>query len=284
MASGRLPPASVAECVFVTRVYMQSFDDNHDESLVARSQAGDRAALEMLTRRYLRALYTVAVRMLGDPRAAREATQTALVHTHRLLLERHRDNGFFHMAHRLLVEGCLELLASQPDGSRAAVDQTLEEAVQEAVREATHFRELTFDERRQRLQEAILQLPPDMRAVVAMRHVAGLSYNETAITLNLSRQRVRARLHTARQLLGERLMAWSSRAGLSADEEALLQDAIDGELDFDDREARERLLGEHPDAHARASALRDLGHLLNSLGPSEPPATLAPAVLRQIAG
>jgi RNA polymerase sigma-70 factor (ECF subfamily) len=268
---------------------MHSFDDDNDLKLVARSQAGDREALEILTRRYLRSLYTVAVRMLGDPRAAREATHTAVAYTHRLLLARHRDR-FFHAAHRLVVEECLDVLArqqegqkeGQKEGSPAAGSHGAADTGSDPAEEAARFRALTFDERRHRLQAAILQLPADRRAVLILRHVAGLSYNETAITLDLSRERVRVRLHAARQQLGVSLLAWPSSIALPAGDEALLQDAIDGELDYDDRAARDRLLAEHPEAHARAAALRDLGHLLNSIGPAEPPPTLATAVLEQI--
>ncbi len=115
-----------------------------------------------------------------------------------------------------------------------------------------------------------------------MRHIAGLSYDETAITLDLSRETVRARLHMARQQLGMRLMAWPQHGALDPEDDQLLQDAIDAELDYRAREARDRLLAEQPDAHARASELRDLGHLLNSLGPEEPPADLTAQVLMQI--
>jgi len=69
---------------------------------------------------------------------------------------------------------------------------------------------------------------------------------------------------------------------LPPEDETLLQDAIDGELDYRGREARDRVLAAHTNAHARATALRDLGHLLNSLGPEEPPGDLTTQVLSQI--
>jgi RNA polymerase sigma-70 factor (ECF subfamily) len=261
---------------------MHSFDDLHDVKLVSRSQAGDLAALELLVRRYQRVLYTVAIRMLGRPREAREATRVALVRTHALLAMRDPDYGFFHAAHRLLVDECLDVLRSEllpPE--RVPIMHTLADG---AASDPAVFHSLTFDERRHRMHLALLQLQPELRAVVVLRHVAGLSYDETAITLDVSRATVRLRLHMARQQLGERLMGWSPLHILAAHEDALLQDAIDGELDYRAREARDRVLGEHPDAHARAAALRDLGHLLNSLGPAEPPGDLASQVLAQING
>jgi RNA polymerase sigma-70 factor (ECF subfamily) len=277
---------------------MHSFDDLHDVTLVDRSQAGDLAALELLVRRYQRVLFTVALRMLGDARTAQAATRAALVRTHALLAMRDSSYGFFHAAHRLLIDECLDVVrhhrpspargSSAPGAAAdagAGADRVAEDSAEVGADDgAVRFGRLTFDERRHRMHDALLQLLPELRAVVILRHVAGLSYDETAITLDFSRETVRFRLHMARHQLGERLMGWSPQYALPAADEALLQDAIDGELDYRAREARDHLLGEHPDAHARAAALRDLGHLLNSLGPAEPPSDLASHVLAQING
>lgn len=246
---------------------MHSYDDI---TLVSRSQAGDRDALELLTQRYLRGLYTLALRMLGDPHAARDATHCALVGAHLQLARLRREDGFFQAAHRLAIRHCLNILeAKGPIPSVAPVTEP-------------PFGTLTFDQRRQRVQDVILHLPSAQRAAIVLRHVAGLSYNEMALLGNASRHGVRACLHAARQRIGEQLMAWPSPADLPPDEDALLQDAIDGELDYYARETRDRLLVEHPAAFARAGALRDLGHLLNSLGPEEAPADVLPSVLAEV--
>ena len=246
-----------------------------DLTLVSRSHAGDRAALELLTQRYLRGLYTVALRMLGDPHAARTATHCALVGAHRQLARGQHDDGFFQVAHRLAIRHCLDILGAH-ELSRPTPPV--------AASEAATFADLTFDRRRERVQEAILQLSPDRRAALVLRHVAGLSYWEIAILADASRQDARTRLHAARQQIGEQLMAWPSPGDLSAADDALLQDAIDGELAYYARETRDRLLGEHPAAFARAGALRELGHLLNSLGPEEAPADVVASVLAEILG
>jgi RNA polymerase sigma-70 factor (ECF subfamily) len=245
---------------------MHSYDDI---TLVSRSHAGDRAALEQLTQRYLRGLYTVALRMLGDPRTARDVTHCALVGAHRQLARLHREDGFFQAAHRLVMRHCLDLLGvkepSPPIGTPGQPP----------------FDRLTFDQRRERVQEAILQLAPHLRAALVLRHVAGLTYDEMAGLAESPRQVARICLHVARQQLGEILMGWAP-VGLPPAEDALLQDAIDGELDYHARDTRDRLLGEHPAAFARAGALRELGHLLNSLGPEEAPMDVVPSVLEEV--
>jgi RNA polymerase sigma factor (sigma-70 family) len=53
--------------------------DRDDQGLVSRAQAGDRVALETLVGRHQAWIYNIAVRMLGHPEDAEDATQEILV-------------------------------------------------------------------------------------------------------------------------------------------------------------------------------------------------------------
>jgi RNA polymerase sigma-70 factor (ECF subfamily) len=248
---------------------MQFFEDLHDVTLVTRARIGDLAALEVLITRYRRVLYSVAIGIVGEPAQAREVTHTALLRAYAYLSMDDPDCGFFSLSHRLLVQACFDRVPRHGGAERA---------------EVVTIGKMTFDDRRRRVQQALLRLDLPSRAVVALRHLAGLSYTESATTLEQPLEIVRRQLHEARQQLGEWLLAWPADSALGAAEECLLQSGLDGALDYWEREARERLLQEHPPAAARAAALRDLGQLLNSLGPTEPPPDLVPAVLAQVAG
>lgn len=244
---------------------MQFFEDLHDVTLVTRARIGDMAALEVLVQRYRRVLYTVALGILGDAAEARDVTRASLLRAYAHLSMHDPDCGFFSLTHRLLVRECLEVArADVPAGDMPPVHS------------------LAFDERRRCVQQAMLRLDPLVRAILALRHLAGLSYAETAVTLEISTDAVRSRLHRARQQMGEWLLAWPAGSALPEEEESLLQSGLDGALDYWEREARERLLREQSGAALRAAALRELGQLLNSLGPAEPPLDLVPDVLSQI--
>jgi RNA polymerase sigma factor (sigma-70 family) len=58
---------------------MRSTSDHEDVALVARAQSGERDALDELVHRHQRWIYNVAVRMLGHPQDAEDATQEILV-------------------------------------------------------------------------------------------------------------------------------------------------------------------------------------------------------------
>jgi RNA polymerase sigma-70 factor (ECF subfamily) len=257
---------------------MYILEDLQDATLVTRVHAGDMGAFEVLIHRYQRVMYTVALGMLGRADEAREATRVAFVRTYAHLSMRPADDGFFSSMHRRLASACLEALRNRPRvvGRWPAISDAESAAVSLSVRT------LTFDERSHRVQAAIQQLPPDFRAVVVLRHFAGLSYDETAFTLILPKETVRSRLHATRQRLGEQLLAWPRQVTLCAADDARLQSATDGELDMRERRLCTRLLAEQVDAGVRVAALRELGHLLNSLGPAEPPAGLAWQVLSSV--
>ena len=53
--------------------------DRDDQALVVRAQAGDRSALEALVGRHQAWVYNIAVRMLGHPQDAEDATQEILI-------------------------------------------------------------------------------------------------------------------------------------------------------------------------------------------------------------
>jgi len=56
-----------------------------------------------------------------------------------------------------------------------------------------------------RVQEALLQLPPDLRAATVLYDIEGLSYREIATVLEIPEGTVKSRIHRARSALRDRL-------------------------------------------------------------------------------
>jgi RNA polymerase sigma-70 factor, ECF subfamily len=173
--------------------------DAEDAALVARSLQGDAAAFEILVERYQRVLYTVAFRMLGNQDDARDAMQTAFVRAYERLATFNPDHRFFSWIYRIVINECLNLIRARRP----------EEALTPALAAAgTPFETAASRERRAQVQAALLELSPDYRAVVVLRHFAGLSYDEMATALGVPSKTIKSRLHTARQRLGELLLGW----------------------------------------------------------------------------
>jgi len=178
-------------------VYLKSDED--DATAIRRCLEGDTAAFELLIAHHERVLYRVALRMLGNPEDARDATQTAFVKAYEQLHRFDPAHRFFSWIYRILSNECL-------NQRRARRPQVEVDAALPAT--GGPFEALQAGERKRRVQAALLELAPAYREVVVLRHFAELSYEEIAAVLGIPAKTVKSRLHTARQQLGARLFGW----------------------------------------------------------------------------
>jgi RNA polymerase sigma-70 factor (ECF subfamily) len=176
--------------------------DADDLAIVARSTAGETAAFEGLVERYQRVLFTVALRMLGDYEEASDAAQNAFVKAYEKLETFDRNRRFFSWIYRILVNECLNARRNRPPHEELAPD------LPAAGTPAALFE---AEERRARVQAAILALPVEYREVIVLRHFTELSYEEIGQTLQVPTKTVKSRLYTARERLAAMLRELESR-------------------------------------------------------------------------
>ena len=153
-------------------------------------------------------LYTIALRMLGDPRDAEEAAQDALVRAYRALAT--YDAG---RIRELRVRGWLTTivlnLCRSRGGRRAArgaapasLDDDARPLIEPAAPAAdapTQVAERHAE--RERWAARLAEIPPVYRAAVVLRHVDGLSYPEAAAALGRPEGTVKAQVHRGIALL-----------------------------------------------------------------------------------
>jgi RNA polymerase sigma-70 factor (ECF subfamily) len=175
--------------------------DIEDRALVRQCLAGETQTFEILVERYQRTLFNVAFRMLGEREDAADATQTTFVRVYEKLSDFNPEHRFFSWVYRIQLNECLNVLRARRPRVEL-VDANLR------VDGEGPLRVLETDERRRRVQTAILALSPDLRTVVVLRHFGGMSYDEIADTLGVAVKTVKSRLYTARRRLGELLLGW----------------------------------------------------------------------------
>jgi RNA polymerase sigma-70 factor, ECF subfamily len=93
---------------------------------------------------------------------------------------------------------------STPGGDDAAQGDRIAAAA-EATEESDPRQDIEKSERNERFERAIASLPPKQRAVLALREIQGLSYDEIAENLGIARGTVMSRLFHARRLLVQKL-------------------------------------------------------------------------------
>jgi RNA polymerase sigma-70 factor (ECF subfamily) len=92
---------------------------------------------------------------------------------------------------------------SQGSDDESAAERTL--AAPEPATTTDPRQEIEQAERNARFERAIASLPPKHRAVLALREIQGLSYDEIAENLGIKRGTVMSRLFHARRLLVQKL-------------------------------------------------------------------------------
>ena len=176
-----------------------------DASLVRRCRNGDTAAFEELVSRHQDVVLRVAARIVGEDESADVAQDTFLRAFHRL--ERFRGEASFRAwLLQIARNSALDALAAR--GRRPIASEELEtrrdhEGMVMSAR--TPVQALDERERRDRLRLKLRLLTDSHRAVLVLRDLEGLSYEEIAVVTEAPVGSVKGRLHRARGELAELL-------------------------------------------------------------------------------
>lgn len=173
-------------------------DDDRDRRLVRRCLEGDERAFADLIDHYQKPLFNVALRMVGDHDDARDITQTALIKAFRKLDTYDPKHRFFSWIYRITVNESLNVLSRRERHEILDPDLILEQGSPEEEHRQARLA--------QRVQAAVMELPPDYRQVVILRHFVDLSYREVSSLMDIPEKTVKSRLYTARQQLRDILL------------------------------------------------------------------------------
>jgi RNA polymerase sigma-70 factor (ECF subfamily) len=168
-----------------------------DAELVGRAQRGDLAAFEQLVERHRDVVFRVAARVVG-PEDAEDVSQDAFLRAfHRL--DRFRGEGNFRSwLLQIAHNAALTAIGRRHPEPIEEIEQ-LDSEPQEGERSPAS--RLESSERRTRLESKIRLLRPEHRAVLVLRDVEGLSYEEVGRVTEMPIGSVKGRLHRARDEL-----------------------------------------------------------------------------------
>jgi len=174
---------------------------DEDAGLVERSRAGDLRAFEALVERYRAVVVRVARRIAGPADAEDVAQETFLRAFHRLGQYR-GESPFRSWLLRIAHNTALDALARQRP---PAADLEGEEVGDVPHPHKTPADQLEDEERRERLLLKLREVQPNHRAVLVLRDLEGLSYEEIAQVTDAPLGSVKGRLFRARRELIEAL-------------------------------------------------------------------------------
>jgi RNA polymerase sigma-70 factor, ECF subfamily len=181
-----------------------------DWDLVLGARTGDRDAFRALVERYQRKIAALALGMLRNREDAMDIVQETFTKAYQNLDRFKGDAAFYTWLYRIAVNLCV-------DRQRRDAKQQLAPLDVDDRREGTPLPlpdgprpDQPFDRARDaeiatQLRAAINELTPDHRAVILLREVEGLSYEEISQVLDCPKGTVMSRLHYARRQLQARL-------------------------------------------------------------------------------
>lgn len=184
--------------------------DETEADLLARCRQGDPNAFEDLVRRYQNRVFAVALRMLGDRAEAEDLCQEVFLKVFRSLGGYRGEAKFSTWLYSIVSHECLNRLRAWRPPRQARATDREGEAPALADPSPDAATQLERRELAERLEEEIGRLRPEHRAILILRDLQGLSYEEIAEALGLELGTVRSRLHRARAELKERMAPYLS--------------------------------------------------------------------------
>ncbi len=176
-----------------------------DVELVKKAKDGDRRAFGRLIETYQRRVYALAYGILRNREDAWDAAQEAFVKAYKSLDRFEGQASFYTWIYRITYNVAIDHLRSR---SRKEVSDLPEsKQVDEALRRAGHAtpgdpdRESNRRELKAVLGKAMARLSEKHRAIIVLREIEGLSYEEMAEVLDISKGTVMSRLFHARKNL-----------------------------------------------------------------------------------
>lgn len=215
--TSRLPPPSASVNTRISDAsnakQARIREAEEDRGLIARAQQGDKAAFRSLVERHQRRAFAIALALVRDENDARELVQDAFLRVYKGLDNFQGGSSFFTWLYRIITNLSIDLIR-KPGRQLVDIDEARFESddAQEAdfpllsrVDGADPADVVRRREIARRLQVALDALPPYHRGVIVMREIEGLSYEEMATAMGVSKGTIMSRLFHARQKLQKAL-------------------------------------------------------------------------------
>lgn len=187
-----------------------------DLELVRRAQKGDEVAFRQLVERHQRRAFAIALSLVRHEQDARDIVQDAFLRVHKSLPSFQGSSSFFTWLYRIVTNLAIDLVRRpgrntdeleeerQRSSSPGGVDQPDPMWVSR-IDGADPVDVLRRKELADRMRVAIDALPSYHKAVILMREVEGMSYEEMAEAMQVSKGTIMSRLFHARQKLQKAL-------------------------------------------------------------------------------
>ncbi len=185
-----------------------------DTELVEQARRGDKEAFRELFERYQKKVMSLALGMVNNVDDAMEIVQDTFVKAYENLEGFKGESSFYTWLFRITVNRAIDLrrhrrrnptVGLQDEFGFPDSDEPYDEVLADPEAKTDPVRQVESREIGTRVAEAISELTPYHKAVILLREIEGLSYEEISRVLQCSKGTVMSRLHYARKKLQSKL-------------------------------------------------------------------------------
>jgi RNA polymerase sigma-70 factor (ECF subfamily) len=170
-----------------------------DQYYIERTMQGDTQAFGVLVERYQDFIFTIVLRILKIREEAEEVAQDAFIKAFESLSSFRGESKFSSWLYSIAYRKALDRLRKN---KKYAATELLEEVTEgniESIENALEY--LQDKERKQMIQECILQLPEDDAAIVTFYYFEDQSVREIATITGLTQDNIKIKLYRSRKKL-----------------------------------------------------------------------------------
>ncbi len=177
-----------------------------DQQLVARTQEGDVVAFDQLVVKYTPRLYGLVYNMTSNHEDTNDLLQDVFSKAYKSIRGFRGKSSFYTWIHSIAVNMTLNFLKKRGRRFNLSLDD-VDASIQndkeflELTQTSSPVREADLAELQVRLNEAMMKLSDEHRAVVTMFHIQGMPHADISKILRVSEGTVRSRLFYANRQL-----------------------------------------------------------------------------------
>lgn len=181
------------------------------DALVERCLAGDQVAWEQIVRQHWRKVFNLAYKFVGRHDEAEDLTQDIFLKIFKALHTFDRRANFQTWLISISRNLCIDHYRSVRKERETMARDVDASQLSPVSRERTPYGVLEQIDLRQRIREALAELPPALREAVVLRDLQEFSYQEIADQLHLPEGTVKSRINRGRLELARQLRRLQSR-------------------------------------------------------------------------
>lgn len=196
--------------------------EHNEQLLLDRAKAGDVTAFEELIDSYQKKVFNLALRIIGNYDDAADLAQETFVRIFKAISNFKEQSSFSTWVYRITTNVCLDEIRKRKNKKFVSLDEDIHMDDGDMKRQVVSEDPGPDDaaeraEVRRVVNNAINKLPEDQRAVITLRDLHGMSYEEIAKILDCPGGTVKSRINRARMAL---------KNVLSSERELLLEDYV----------------------------------------------------------